>query len=163
LFWQCILNKKVSATVALFKKKAFYRKTNTLLRMKNLVYLLCMGVICFITSCERTDVDPDSNLIGNWKAVSHYMSSGGPGEWHDLPADSKRYLEFKTDGTLNGNDLASEYATYVVKDSVTLTLTKKNSDVIQNYRYKIEGRYLYLSPAGPIYCIEGCSTKYFKR
>jgi hypothetical protein len=131
--------------------------------MKNLVYLLGLTVICLITSCEKTGVDPDVNLIGNWKAVSHYMSAGGPGEWHALPADSEIYLEFKADGTLKGDDLASEYATYVVKDSVTLTLTKKNSDVIQNYRYKIEGNFLTLSPAGPIFCIEGCATKYAKR
>jgi hypothetical protein len=134
--------------------------------MKNFVYFFSMVILIAIGSCQKGDVIPevkDVTLIGNWKAVSNYMSAGGPGEWHDVPADKKLYLEFKADGTLKGDDLASYYATYVVKDSVTVTLTKSNSNVIQNYRYKIEGNFLTLSPAGPIFCIEGCATKYIRQ
>ena len=131
--------------------------------MKNLVYLLCLAIVSLITSCEKGDVNPDVNLTGRWKVVSNYTSTGGPGEWHDVSADEKIYLEFKADGTLAGDNLASNYATYVVKDSATLTLTKRNSSVIQNYSYKIEGNFLTLSPSGPIFCIEGCATKYVKQ
>ena len=131
--------------------------------MKNLVYFLCLTFTFVITSCKKSNVGPDTDLIGNWKVVSNYTSSGGPGEWHDVSADQKIYLEFKADGTLAGDNLASNYATYVVKDSTTLTLTKRNSSVIQNYSYKIEGNFLTLSPSGPIFCIEGCATKYIKQ
>jgi len=133
--------------------------------MKNLIYFFSLIALLAIGACQRVGIVPeakDVKLTGKWMLVSSFISAGPPGQWHDVPADANNYVEFKADGGLAGNQL-SGYATYTVKDSTTLTLTKSNSSVIQNYTYKIEGNFLTLSPAGPIYCIEGCATKYIKQ
>lgn len=133
--------------------------------MKNFVYFFSMVILIAIGSCQKGDVIPevkDKKLTGKWVLVSRFISAGPPGQWYDVPANANNYVEFKADGNLTGNQF-TDYATYAVKDSVTVILTKSNSNVIQNYSYKIDGNFLTLSPAGPIFCIEGCATKYIRQ
>jgi hypothetical protein len=133
--------------------------------MKNFAYFFSLVIISAISSCQKADVTTeakDIKLTGKWMLVSRFISAGPPGEWYNVPANANNYVEFKADGNLTGNQF-TEYSTYAVKDSITVTLTKSNSNVIQNYSYKIDGNFLTLSPAGPIFCIEGCATKYIRQ
>ncbi len=123
-----------------------------------------MVFITTITACDKNNApNPQTQLVGKWKLSSYYSSTGGPGVWKDAQQAQQTLLEFKSDGTLGGNDFATAYSTYAVKDSATIVLTKKNSKETQNYKFAIENRFLTLSPAGPTYCIEGCATRYARQ
>lgn len=130
--------------------------------MKNLFFLFCLLAIGFISSCKKGESEqPDAKLVGKWKLTATVASPGGPGVWYDVPSGQNTYLEFKANGTLAGDDLASYYATYVIKDSITLTFTPKNSAVVQDYLYHIKGNVLTLSPWH--LCYEECGSRYIKR
>jgi hypothetical protein len=49
----------------------------------------------------------------------------------------------------------------MVKDSVTLVFTK-DDNTKENYAYSINNGLLDLSPAGPIFCTEGCTYRFSK-
>nr|WP_294789846.1 hypothetical protein [uncultured Mucilaginibacter sp.] len=132
--------------------------------MKKSFYLQCLALMCLTISCKKSKVAPEVSLTGKWKVVSSYESTWGGGQWHDLTGDKNIYLEFKTDGTLTGNDLASFYSTYIVKDSATLTLTTNDGSETRDYSYQINSNFLTISPKGPMYyCVGSCGTKCIKQ
>lgn len=122
--------------------------------------LLLLSVLIFSISCDKSDILKENTLEGKWKLTGSYISIGGPQEFRPASKKSKDYIEFKTNGEFQG-DIFSDYVSYVIKDSTTLQLIKKDN-TIQNYFYKINEGELTMGPAGPIYCIEGCSTVYVK-
>jgi hypothetical protein len=126
--------------------------------MKTFKYLILLSAV-FVLSCNK-EKDGPQTLIGKWKLFSSSYSEGGPMITKRAPTDNKYYVQFNSDGRLEGTSFA-EYKTYSVKDSVTLVF-KKSDNVIQNYAYIIKGNTLTLGPAGPIYCIEGCSSTFIK-
>lgn len=132
--------------------------------MKNLTCLLLTAFLFTVCSCKKDNsVLRDPDLIGKWKIVANKAGIAGPGVWINVPKDSNQQIEFKADGGLAGNTRFSEdYATYKIKDSITFTLTKKNSDITQNYQYRLKRDTLTIEPAGPIFCIEGCEIKLAK-
>ena len=132
--------------------------------MKNLICLLLTVFLFILSSCKKDEnVLRDANLIGKWKIVANKVGIAGPGEWINVPKDSNQQIEFKANGGLAGNTrFSDDYATYTIKDSITFTLTKKNSNIIQNYRYRIKRDTLTMEPAGPIFCFEGCEIKLAK-
>jgi hypothetical protein len=87
------------------------------------------------------------------------ISSGGPMYW--VKATNTTYAQFNTNGTLSGTAFA-DFNQYVIKDSVTIMLTKADKTQYENYRYKIKGDSLTMSPNGPVYCIEGCAMQFIK-
>ncbi len=137
--------------------------------MKNFIRLLALVITITATSCKKENAGKEKNaltnndLIGRWKVTSYFVSEGGPGSWKNAPANQNLYEEFKADGNLGGNSLANTYSKFVIKDNATLSLKEKNSDVVQNYTYKIDGDTMTLSPTSPNICVEGCATKYIKQ
>ena len=68
---------------------------------------------------------------------------------------TKSYISFNKDGGLQFG--GSEFTSYKLKDSTTITLIKPDFD----YFYKITDGELALSPR-TVMCIEGCSSIYRK-
>lgn len=116
-----------------------------------------------MVSCskDKAKLIVDETLSGTWKLSASYADIGnGQGKWTPVSEHSASLVTFKDNGVLEGNAF-SDYSTYSVKDSVTLTFFKKDKTE-QNYRFKIGNGELTMSPAGPIMCIEGCGSKFVK-
>lgn len=126
--------------------------------MKTLAYYLLVFAILITGACKKGDDGPSNVLSGRWNLVASYISMGPPGSWVPVNKSDNKYVQFNNDGKLYGN-VYSEYATYKLKDSVTIVFSKTDN-TIQNYRYMIRKDTLILSPAGPIFCIEGCGLKF---
>lgn len=128
--------------------------------MKNPAFALLL-VLCFLSvSCTKSLVDP-LKLQGKWRITASFISTGAPGQW--IPAPNKKnydYVQFNENGTLAGT-LFTDYKTYSVKDSITLTFFKADQ-TIENYSYLLKDGTLTLSPVGPVYCIEGCADRFVK-
>jgi hypothetical protein len=131
----------------------------------SLLKLLLVSCLFFLVSCskDKSKLVVDGNLPGTWKLSASYADIGnGQGKWTPVSEHSASlYLvTFKDNGVLEGNAY-SDYSTYSVKDSVTLTFFKKDKTE-QNYRFNISNGELTMSPDGPIRCIEGCGSKFVK-
>jgi hypothetical protein len=128
--------------------------------MKRFTYLVTIAIIVAAGACKKGAVDPAHPLIGTWKVVANFISPGGPGSWINVPANSNNYAQFDAGGNIKGN-VFTGYSTYAYKDSVTLTFTGANITA-ENYYYKISHDTLTLGPAGPIFCFEGCATRFIR-
>ena len=126
--------------------------------MKNLTYSLLAVAILAIGACKKGENGPVNTLSGRWNLIATYISTGAPGVWIAAGNQTHQYVQFNNDGKLLGNAF-SDYATYAIKDTAAVVFSKKDN-TIQNYRYAIKKDTLVLSPAGPIFCIEGCALKF---
>jgi hypothetical protein len=127
--------------------------------MKHITYSLVAAIILFVAACKK-DTNSTVPLTGKWKLLASYISPGGPGVWTNVPAGDNRYIYFYGNGKLQSN-MFWEFTKYSIKDSTTLIFTKIDN-TIENYSYRIRHDSLTMSPAGPIFCIEGCATKFIK-
>lgn len=129
----------------------------------SLLKLLLVSCLFLMVSCskDKAKLIVDETLSGTWKLSASYADIGnGQGKWTSVSEHSASLVTFKDNGVLEGNAF-SDYSTYSVKDSVTLTFFKKDKTE-QNYRFKISNGEMTMSPAGPIMCIEGCGSKFVK-
>jgi hypothetical protein len=126
--------------------------------MKTTLKILSVVLIFLFSACDKEEVNLDSSgLPGKWVMSESLMDIGnGQGKWEKTK--SNLVLELKVDGSLAGNAFP-DYVRYTVKDSVTLVFHKRDQTE-QNYRYEFVNGKLSMSPAGPIWCIEGCGTRY---
>lgn len=128
--------------------------------MKNAIKLLSIVLMLFFAACDKEDTKLDRNTLpGKWK-LSESWASGGSGKVDWKPVKKQVVVEFKEDGSLAGNAFEG-YVSYVIKDSETLVLLKADKTE-QKYTYSLADGKLTMSPAGPIYCIEGCGDRYIK-
>lgn len=136
--------------------------------MKKLTLFLAVAICAFFAACKKNDtVKLNTPLTGTWKLASRFISPGSLGSWNDVPqGEVPTYITFSGNGTLTStlstSTLFGEYANYAIKDSVTLKLTKNNSNDFQDFGYQIRKDTLEMSPAGPIMCIEGCAVRFIK-
>lgn len=128
--------------------------------MKNTSFALLLILCLPFVSCTKSLIDP-LKLQGKWKITASYISIGPPGKWTPTPTKKNYdYVQFNENGSLEGT-LFTDYKTYLVKDSTTLTFFKIDK-TIENYSYILKDGTLTLSPAGPVYCIEGCADRFVK-
>lgn len=128
--------------------------------MKIAIKLFSLVVLLFLASCDKDETKFDSNtLTGKWQLSESY-SSGGSGKEDWKPVKTQLVVQFKEDGSLAGNAF-EEYISYVIKNETTVVLIRADKTE-QNYIYALKDGKLTMSPAGPIYCIEGCGSRYFK-
>ncbi|HTE01492.1 MAG TPA: hypothetical protein VK668_19530 [Mucilaginibacter sp.] len=137
--------------------------------MKYLAYSLSIVIILLISACNKENLQGKTSLKavpkikaslpGTWKVIGSMISSGGP--LYFVPADGKDHASFNTDGALDGSAFPG-YKFYTLKDSVTIKITKADKAIYQDYFYNIHGDTLSMSPAGPVFCIEGCVIKLVK-
>jgi len=111
-------------------------------------------------SCKKAAVDPAHPLIGKWRVIANFISPGGPGTWINVANGTNTFVQFNADRSIKGNEFP-QYSTYAYKDSTTLTLTGPTVNP-ENYFYKISHDTLTMGPAGPIFCIEGCGTRFIR-
>jgi hypothetical protein len=137
-----------------------YQTTIKLTFMKFATKLLSIVLVLFFAACDKDDAKLDRNTLpGKWKLSESWASEGsGKQDWK--PVKTQVLVQFKDDGSLAGNAFEG-YVSYVIKDSKTLVLMKADKTE-QNYSYTLTDGKLTLSPAGPIYCIEGCGSRYIK-
>lgn len=137
-----------------------YQATIKLTFMKNAIKLLSVVLMLFFAACDKDDARLDHNTLpGKWK-LSESWAGGGSGKEDWKPVKTQVVVEFKSDGTLAGNALEG-YVSYVIKDSTTLVLSRADKTE-QLYSYSLKGGKLTMSPAGPIYCTDGCGSRYVK-
>jgi hypothetical protein len=136
--------------------------------MKIHIKLLVIATVMSFAACSKGNMDiidvygDPSVLIGKWKLSETLADPGdGSGECKKVSKETNNYIIFEENGRLSGNAFA-EYTTYAVQDSITLKVTKADGITYQDYRYKLQGGALSLSPAGPIYCIEACGSRFKK-
>lgn len=128
--------------------------------MKNPAFALLLA-LCFLSfSCTKSSVNP-LKLQGKWRITASFVSTGAPGQWISVPQKKNYdYVQFDENSTLEGT-IFTDYKTYSVKDSTTLTFIKTDQ-TIENYSYLLKDGTLILSPVGPIHCIEGCAQRFIK-
>lgn len=127
--------------------------------MKTSIQAFSIILLFLFAACDKEAVKLDSNsLPGTWKLRESYMSDGGKGKWKKSTADI--VVEFKADGKLAGNAYP-DYVSYNIKDAATIVLLKKDSTE-QNYAYELKNGILSMNPSGPIICIEGCGSRFYK-
>ncbi|WP_183556691.1 lipocalin family protein [Mucilaginibacter sp. SP1R1] len=128
--------------------------------MKYLIPALLVAIIIQTSACKKSNTSVvNTSLTGQWKLSRSLISSGGPQYW--VKATNTSYVLFNDDGALGGTAF-TDYKLYTIKDSVTLTFTTADKAKYQNFRYKIKGDSLTMSPNGPIFCIEGCAIQFVK-
>jgi hypothetical protein len=123
--------------------------------------LLILAVILTSAACKKDAIDSNSALLGKWKLIQTSYSIGGPQITVDVPEKADHdYVQFDKSGKLSGT-IFKEYERFTIKDSISIIVYKKD-DTQQNYSAIITNGKLRLSPAGPIFCTEGCSQTFVK-
>ena len=125
--------------------------------------LFLLAIIVLSVACQKSDTVPATGFTGKWKLAATKISPGGPVNWTPVANNENKYVQFNSSGTIESNtDLFNKYNKYVIKDSVTVMVSK--NDTIQNFRYKFTALdTIVVSPAGPIFCIEGCEFKFARQ
>lgn len=124
--------------------------------------ILSIIPLFFIFACSKEKVEiSTANLTGRWIITESLADIGdGKGDWKAVSKNNLTYVEFKADGGLAGSAFPS-YVSYAIKDSTTVTFKDKDQ-VIQNYAIQLKDRKLTMRPAGPIFCMEACGTRFEK-
>jgi len=130
--------------------------------MKTLSFISLLFLGLFLITCKKDNSGVvDNTLTGRWKLSETYADPGdGSGKYLPVAKTNTAYVIFNADGTLIGTAFPNDVS-YAIKDSVTLAITSK-SHAVENYAYKITNGVLQMSPAGPIFCIEGCGQRFTK-
>lgn len=126
--------------------------------------LAVLALLFILTACSKDytpPVTPYTTLPGKWTYIGSKASSGGP--QYFVPAkNSNDYIQLNTDGTMTWTP-GNVYKKYTLKDSITLTMTYADGSNYEDYYYRIRRDSLFLSPRGPVVCIEGCSDYFVKK
>ena len=130
--------------------------------MRRSIFFL-LAIIVLGIACKKGDNITATGFTGKWKLAATKISPGGPVNWTPVSSNENQYVQFNSNGTVESNTyLFNKYNKYVIKDSVTVTMSK--NDTIQNFRYKFTALdTIVVSPAGPIFCIEGCEYKFARQ
>jgi len=135
--------------------------------MKTTFYTLFALAILSTISCKDTAIH--SPLVGRWRVVGYYLSSGGPQYYVPASNQEIQYIQFKDNGLFSGNAYKN-YASYSIKDNRTVVINYENTApdyASQPYKsislyFSFRNDTLSMSPAGPVVCIEGCSTRFVR-
>ena len=126
--------------------------------MKSRIKYCLMALIVFVCSCKKES--SNNALIGKWKLAESYVGTGSGNTDKWMPVDPKSNLDvqFYKDGNLGGNSYPI-YKSYSIKDNKIVTFYKPDG-TYEDFTYTIANNSLTLSPAGPIFCVEGCAYRY---
>ena len=130
--------------------------------MKCSIFFL-LAIIALGVGCKKGDNRPANTFVGKWKLTAQKISAGGPAYWVAVSNNENNYVQFNNNGTFKSDAfLLYKYSKYTVKDSATVTMSK--NDTIQNFSYQFKKQdTLLMSPAGPIFCFEGCTFKFVRQ
>lgn len=134
--------------------------------MKFLKYFILASVF-IMSSCSKNEEIPESknfsydqSILGDWKLVEAYISSGGPQYWVDI--ESGEEITFLSDGSFESNRFSEcktgEFSIESNELFLTYTCDGFSSRAI-TYKLTFESNYLILTPTSVV-CVEGCIYKY---
>jgi len=129
---------------------------------KVLIVLFSIGVLI---SCNKSDDNLNSDIIGKWKLIEVLVDPGdGSGTFHVV--SSEKIIEFQSNGTVTSNgslcdmtieSVSSSSGTYSLSDS---TINSSNcSNTHLKIKFRKEGSTLTISYP----CDEACIAKYIKK
>lgn len=122
--------------------------------MKKLPIIVLLLITVFI-ACKKSD-SSTTTLTGKWKSTASAIDIGdGKAEWKAIPSKEQSTLTLQENGDVLGD---RTYASYSVKDSVTIVFKTADNKAYPNY-YVLKNNELILNNLA---CIEGCSIKYVK-
>jgi len=128
--------------------------------MKHLILIFWLLFTLSGCSDDDNDIEYRDELLGTWKLVEEFGSSGGPGQWHKV----KNGYTYTFDGS--GNLITDRYSckgTYQeTVDEVTIEFDCPDSKYRVTAAVSFNNNHLILTPDPGVYCDEGCATK-FKR
>tara|TARA_R100000935_G_scaffold18989_1_gene36605 strand:+ start:164 stop:598 length:435 start_codon:yes stop_codon:yes gene_type:complete len=144
--------------------------------MRYLLYFV-LASFFLISSCstnsdtlESKDFSSKDNpIIGNWKLVEAYISSGGPQYWVNI--ENGEGITFTSDGLFSSNrfsectngEFSIELNELFLNYSCSgFTTGFENPEGAITYTMTFESNYLLLTPTS-VTCIEGCSYKYIRK
>ncbi len=143
--------------------------------MKNFYFILAF-VFCMFSCSNNNDTIvsqdlsvKDDPIIGKWKLVEAFISSGGPQYWVDV--ENGEEITFTSDGLFSSNrfsectngDFSIESNELFLNYSCNgFTTGFENSEGAITYKITFESNYFLLTPTSVI-CIEGCSYKYIRK
>ena len=119
--------------------------------------------LTFLIVCNKNSKNAvyPSELAGKWKLTEQYISTGGPGEWHSVPANNIIFLEFKSTGEFlhssnfpHADSLFDRYN--FGNNKVTATSSLNNKTAIWPVHY-LDNNKLEISL---LMCFEGCAYRF---
>ncbi|MEO6520358.1 MAG: hypothetical protein ABIN91_01665 [Mucilaginibacter sp.] len=128
--------------------------------MKAVYRTIFLATVILAVACHKDNVT-ETSITGKWKLTEVLADPGdGSGKFNPVaPKADYDYVKFELNGKLEGTVL-SDYVRYSIKDSVITVF--KTDNTLQNYQYKIHDGVMDMSPAGPLFCIEGCANRFVK-
>lgn len=140
--------------------------------MKNIIKFGIASLLMILSfGCDNYDdagIVSENSIIGSWKLVEAYISSGGPQYW--VTIENGEEFKFLSNGIFSSNKYAectggnfsSEFNKLILNyDCNEFTTGFENSEGAITYEITFESNYFLLTPTSVI-CIEGCSYKYKK-
>lgn len=124
--------------------------------MKNLFLILCM-VLALLSCSEDNTKQQNNSVIGTWKLVETYGSSGGQGQWTKV--ENGYVYSFNEDKTLISNRFTCNGVYVLDANKITIEFNCPEKVFHLTYSISYENNYLILT-ADPINCDEGCLEKY---
>ena len=138
--------------------------------MKSILKLGITSLLIILSlGCDNNDdagIDIEHSIIGSWKLVEAYISSGGPQYW--VTIENGEELEFFSNGIFSSNkyfactsgNFSIELHQLILNYDCNGFMTGfENSEGAITYEITFEANYFFLTPTSVI-CIEGCSYKY---
>ncbi|RKS42494.1 hypothetical protein BC962_3283 [Gillisia mitskevichiae] len=144
--------------------------------MRYLLYFVLASVL-IMSSCsnnydtlETEDLSAENDpIIGKWKLVEAYISSGGPQYWVNI--ENGEEFTFTSNGLFSSNrfsectngDFSIESNELILNYSCNeFTTGFENPEGAITYKITFESNYILLTPTSVI-CFEGCSYKYVRK
>jgi hypothetical protein len=119
---------------------------------------------------ESKDISAtEEPIIGNWKLVEAYISSGGPQYWVNI--ENGEEFTFSSSGLFSSNKFSEcttgDFSVELNELSLNYNCNGfktgfENSEGAITYKITFESNYLLLTPTSVI-CFEGCTYKYIRK
>lgn len=131
--------------------------------MKNFIGSIIIFSVIIGCSKKEEQKPISDKLVGKWKFTEYFMSPGGPGSWHAVPAPDQYIINFSSDGklsyTANFYGADSNYNRYRLAGD-TIFVSSALNNKTDEWRYSFEGPQLVINFNVRIVCIEGCASRF---
>jgi hypothetical protein len=140
----------------------------TLIKFATASLLMILSFGCNNDNNNDAGIEGEKSIIGSWKLVEAYISSGGPQYW--VTIENGEVYNFFSNGIFSSNrysectsgNFSTEFNKLILNyDCNGFTTGFENSEGAITYEITLESNYFLLTPTS-VTCIEGCSYKYKK-
>jgi len=130
-------------------------------------YILFVFLV-ILSSCQEVEEEKIvplsvNKVLGSWQLKSTYISPGGATTWQEVTDGD--ILSFAIDRTFTQTntfeDNFDKSGTFELNDGILTWTYQENSDEkTQSFSVEMAKNTMTLSPAGPIFCVEACLSRY---